>query len=112
MVDMKTSLGYLPNDYKQYQHCAGSEPKYRGYPCALWLLFHTLTISQYHQGIESQQIDAMEIPLAIKNYVKYFFTCRQCSDNFMNETSNIDQLKSKNKHEAIIYLWKSKNHFP
>ena len=41
IVDMKTSLGYLPNDYKQYQHCAGSEPKYRGYPCALWLLFHT-----------------------------------------------------------------------
>ena len=51
MIDMKTSNAYLPDDHDQYQHCAGSEPQYRGYPCALWLLFHTLTVSQYHKGL-------------------------------------------------------------
>jgi len=50
MIDMKTSNAYLPNDHEQYQHCAGSAPQYRNYPCALWLLFHTLTVSQYKKG--------------------------------------------------------------
>ena len=53
-------------------------------------------------------MNVMEIPLAIKNYIKYFFSCRHCSDNFMKETSDINQLNLTNKHEAIIYLWKSK----
>jgi thiol oxidase len=50
IIDAKTSNAYLPNDDQQYQHCAGSAPRYRGYPCALWLLFHTLTVSQYKKG--------------------------------------------------------------
>jgi len=50
MINMKTSNAYLPDDHDQYQYCAGSEPRLRGYPCALWLLFHTLTVSQYQKG--------------------------------------------------------------
>ncbi|CAF3452954.1 unnamed protein product [Rotaria sp. Silwood1] len=107
IIDIKTSNAYLPNDHVQYQHCAGSAPQYRGYPCALWLLFHTLTISQYQTA--PKQINVTEIPLAIKNYIKHFFGCRQCSINFMKETINITQLNSQNKREAIIYLWKIHN---
>lgn len=50
IVNVKTSDAYLPTNYNRYQHCAGSQPQYRGYPCALWLLFHTLTVSQYQKG--------------------------------------------------------------
>ncbi|CAF1095207.1 unnamed protein product [Rotaria sp. Silwood1] len=107
IIDIKTSNAYLPNDHVQYQHCAGSAPQYRGYPCALWLLFHTLTVSQYQTA--PKQINVIEIPLAIKNYIKHFFGCRQCSINFMKETINITQLNSQNKREAIIYLWKIHN---
>lgn len=49
--------------------------------------------------------------MAIKNYIKYFFTCRKCSDNFMEETKDINQLNLANKYEAIAYLWKSKMKF-
>ncbi|UJR23754.1 hypothetical protein I4U23_026731 [Adineta vaga] len=108
LIDTKTSDAYLPNNHNRYQYCAGSQPQYRGYPCALWLLFHTLTVSQYEK--ESQQLDVLEVPLAIKSYVKHFFTCRQCSQNFMNETMNITQINTKNKQEAILYLWKVHNH--
>ncbi|CAF2870317.1 unnamed protein product [Rotaria sp. Silwood2] len=107
IIDMKTSNAYLPNDHVQYQYCAGSAPQYRGYPCALWLLFHTLTVSQYQ--IESTQTNVTEVPLAIKNYIKHFFGCRQCTTNFMKETINITQLNSQSKREAIIYLWKIHN---
>jgi thiol oxidase len=51
IIDMKTSNAYLPDDHQGYQSCEGSAPQYRGYPCALWLLFHTLTVSQYKKGL-------------------------------------------------------------
>ncbi|CAF1293407.1 unnamed protein product [Adineta ricciae] len=108
IVDVKTSDAYLPTNHNRYQHCAGSQPQYRGYPCALWLLFHTLTVSQYQK--ELRQIDVREIPLAIKGYIKYFFTCRECRKNFMKETVNIAELDTTNKQEAILYLWKIHNH--
>lgn len=50
IIDKKTSNAFLPNITQSYQHCSGSAPQYRGYPCALWLLFHTLTVSQYKTG--------------------------------------------------------------
>lgn len=50
IMDVKTSDAYLPGSYGRYRHCAGSDPQYRGYPCALWLVFHTLTVAQYQKG--------------------------------------------------------------
>ena len=50
LADINTSNSYLPNNQIRYIHCAGSAPQYRGYPCALWLLFHTLTVSQVQTG--------------------------------------------------------------
>lgn len=32
---------------KDYVACKGSEPRYRGYPCSLWTLFHTLSVQAY-----------------------------------------------------------------
>jgi hypothetical protein len=71
MMDMKTSNAYLPNDHKQYQHCAGSTPDYRGYPCALWLLFHTLTVSQYQKGFV----------YFILCFINQFLICNRISTN-------------------------------
>jgi thiol oxidase len=30
-----------------WQHCRGTEPRYRGYTCGLWTTFHTLTVHSY-----------------------------------------------------------------
>ena len=48
----------------------------------------------------------MEIPLAVRNYVKHYFACRECSEHFANETSDIHRLDGKTHYEAVIYLWK------
>jgi thiol oxidase len=123
-ADINKPNSYLPNNHVRYQYCVGSSPQYRGYPCALWLLFHTLTVSQVESGIyihllssflfylfsicpESAQMHILEIPSAIKLFIKHFFGCRHCSENFMKETTDLNQLDSNNKHAAIIYLWKS-----
>jgi len=50
LADINTPNSFLPNNLVQYQYCTGSLPHYRGYPCALWLLFHTLTVSQVRSG--------------------------------------------------------------
>ena len=48
-----------------YQYCRGSSPQYRTYPCALWLLFHTLTVSQAELGFFSNFIILILIIMAI-----------------------------------------------
>jgi thiol oxidase len=50
LADINTPTSYLPNNQIRYQYCAGSSSQYRGYPCALWLLFHTLTVAQIQSG--------------------------------------------------------------
>ncbi|CAF3331192.1 unnamed protein product [Rotaria sp. Silwood1] len=107
LADINTSDSYLPNNQVRYEYCAGSLPQYRGYPCTLWTLFHTLTVSQVQ--LEREPMNIIEIPSAIKNFIKNFFGCRHCSENFMQETKDIHQLDSQNKYSAIIYLWKIHN---
>ncbi|CAM2697009.1 unnamed protein product [Rotaria socialis] len=107
LADLNTTSSYLPNNNFQYKYCAGSSPTHRGYPCGLWILFHTLTVSQVQT--ELVQINTIEILSAIKKFLKYFFGCRHCSENFMKETKDINQLDSNNKYAAVIYLWEIHN---
>ena len=50
LADYNTPTSYLPRNQVRYHFCEGSSPRYRGYPCALWLLFHTLTVAQAESG--------------------------------------------------------------
>ena len=52
LAEINTPNSYLPNNQIQYEYCKGSLPHFRGYPCALWLLFHTLTVSHAQSGLE------------------------------------------------------------
>ncbi|CAF0990847.1 unnamed protein product [Rotaria sordida] len=103
LADTNTPDSYLPKSLLQYKYCVGSSSQYRGYPCSLWILFHTLTVSQVQ--LETTQMNTIEIPSAIKYFIKNFFSCRHCSENFMKETQDINQLDSQNKHAAVMYLW-------
>ena len=128
MTDSNFNKSSLLNHSHGYKQCKGSAPQYRGYPCSLWLLFHTLTVSQaqrsslillsmiknvkaslMHVDVQNQSltVNVTEIPLAIRNYVKFFFSCRHCKENFVKETSDINQIDTNNQYEAVIYLWKS-----
>lgn len=50
LADTNTAAAYLPDNLVEYKFCAGSSPQYRGYPCSLWVLFHTLTVAQAKSG--------------------------------------------------------------
>jgi hypothetical protein len=56
-------------------------------------------------------MNVLEIPSAIKRFLKHFFGCRHCSENFMKETADMNLLDSKDKYAAVVYIWKSKDFF-
>jgi thiol oxidase len=85
--------------------CKGSKPQYRGYPCGLWTLFHTLTVNAV---IQNQQLDGLEVLNAILGYVTYFFGCQDCSKHFQ-EMAARSMHEVSSPEDSILWLWKAHN---
>ena len=83
--------------------CAGSEPHYRGYPCSLWTLFHTLTVN-----CGSRDLSGQEVLLRIREYIKHFFSCEECKKHFTAMSANLRQ-EVDSHNGAILWLWRSHN---
>jgi len=86
--------------------CRGSQPRYGGYPCGQWMLWHTLTVAQFRMklGPPNQVLKAMG------GYIQHFFSCRECADHFTNMTEGGEAFANINTYqEAVIYLWKAHN---
>ncbi|XP_044532993.1 sulfhydryl oxidase 1 [Gracilinanus agilis] len=89
--------------------CQGSEPHFRGFPCSLWILFHSLTVQAAQRNEYLQQKgDPQEILQAIRGYVKYFFGCRDCANHFEQmAAASMDKVKSMD--DAILWFWNRHN---
>ncbi|XP_004643521.2 sulfhydryl oxidase 1 [Octodon degus] len=90
--------------------CQGSEPHFRGFPCSLWLLFHSLTVQASQQNADGSQEPAsgQEVLQAIRNYVRFFFGCRDCADHFEQMAAgSMHRVRSPN--DAVLWLWTSHN---
>lgn len=95
----------LPDEI-QWETCQGSTPLYRGYPCSLWLLFHTLTVNCASR--KKHTLSGRDVLVTIRGYVKNFFSCIECAHHFGNMSKNIE--REINTHdEGIIWLWKAHN---
>lgn len=94
-----------------YQGCRGSREGLRGYPCALWMLFHSLTVGAYFNsggyplGRGDSGVDAL---LAIRSYVAHFFSCRECASHFASMAKNIEA-EVQTSHDAVLWLWRAHN---
>ncbi|RMZ95441.1 Sulfhydryl oxidase, partial [Brachionus plicatilis] len=97
----------------EWAHCKGSTPNYRGFPCSLWTLFHSLTVRQYELEMAKlkpfeQRFNLREVIDSVRFFVKHFFRCSECSKNFKKETYDyLDHLKKP--QDAVLYLWKVHN---
>ena len=87
--------------------CKGSEPRYRGYPCGLWQLFHTITVNAAKDD-DSNEFTGLSS--TIFDYVQHFFQCRHCAKNFVLKVQSINQgaLPVKPK-EIMMWLWRIHN---
>ncbi|XP_069497555.1 sulfhydryl oxidase 1 [Ambystoma mexicanum] len=86
--------------------CQGTRPHFRGFPCALWTLFHVLTVQSAVN--QPQDADALEVLGAMRGYVKNFFGCRECAAHFESMASkSIGKVSSRD--EAVVWLWSRHN---
>ncbi|KAG8340557.1 hypothetical protein TRVL_08613 [Trypanosoma vivax] len=76
-----------------WRTCKGSAPQYRGVPCAMWLLFHSLTVNAKIAD------DPLNI---IQRFIKFFFTCDTCRKHFM-------EFKFDAKADPVLQLWSAHN---
>lgn len=107
---MRVSDGYIP-DTTNWKHCLGSRDYYRGYPCGLWILFHTMTVYEYKNKFKKGNIHMMnnhEVILSMRSYIREFFACKECTDHFTKMSANIENELNR-PESSVIWLWKSHN---
>jgi len=88
--------------------CKGSSAKYRGYPCSMWTLFHVLTVEAYKKDGQRRDFKPLEILESIRGYLKSFFGCRQCVENFEKSASHLST-NVKKPSDVVLWLWKAHN---
>ncbi|KAI5610404.1 sulfhydryl oxidase 1 [Silurus asotus] len=102
-LNTRTTDSYLP-EVVRWVGCQGSKKQYRGYPCSMWTLFHTLII----QAAEAGSKDPQEVLQAMRHYVGSFFGCRPCADHFeAMAQENMDHVTTHTV--AVLWLWSRHN---
>ena len=99
-----------------YRNCAGSDPRFRGYPCSLWTLFHTLTANEFLKnkktpGYYFNSDDSgtpHQVLQVMRSFITTFFGCSECAENFKKESSNLDN-ELPHFNSSVIWLWKTHN---
>ncbi|XP_056136970.1 sulfhydryl oxidase 2 [Lampris incognitus] len=112
MVDNKMEISgvFLPAELR-WVGCQGSRLGLRGYPCALWTLFHILAV-QYdttphaldNTGLEGEPAAVLK---AMRGYIVTFFGCQQCGRHF--DTMAADLHTVTTTQQAVLWLWKKHN---
>lgn len=102
---LQTVDTYLPEKIA-WTGCRGSEPRYRGYPCGMWTLFHTLTANAYIVGKNSPKFLYAEVLNAVTDYMKHFFGCQICSKHFLKMA---DKRQISSATDQVLWLWSAHN---
>ncbi|KAG8201687.1 hypothetical protein JTE90_012752 [Oedothorax gibbosus] len=100
---------YLPK-MREFLACKGSEPRFRGYPCSLWTLFHTLTVQAYSdvENKKSSKDNTGKVLFGIRDYVKNFFSCQACAAHFTRMAANVEN-EVNTTRDAVLWLWQAHN---
>jgi len=96
---------FLP--HQGWVGCRGSSPEYRGYPCSLWTLFHTLTVHEELKDRNSTD-EKPEVLTAMAGYIKNFFSCSECSKHFTEMAKTIAG-NVTTQHDMVMWLWSAHN---
>ncbi|XP_039075561.1 sulfhydryl oxidase 2 [Hyaena hyaena] len=108
---MRISGIFLINHVK-WVGCQGSRPELRGYTCALWKLFHTLTVQAgaHPEALDGTGFegDPQAVLQTIRRYVRTFFGCKECAEHF-EEMAEESMGSVRTADQAILWLWKKHN---
>uniref|UniRef100_A0A5K3F1K6 Sulfhydryl oxidase n=1 Tax=Mesocestoides corti TaxID=53468 RepID=A0A5K3F1K6_MESCO len=77
----------ISTDQVQHIACRGSKPYLRGYPCGLWIMFHSMSVNRFLQSKKPEP--KAPIAHALNRFVPRFFSCSYCAYHFARLTSNV-----------------------
>ncbi|XP_032671130.1 sulfhydryl oxidase 1-like [Odontomachus brunneus] len=93
--------------------CKGSANSYRGYPCGLWTMFHTLTVNFALEDRDKSQAFLQDNPAtvlrAMHGYIKIFFGCADCATHFVEMAARNGIFDVRSKDESVLWLWRAHN---
>ncbi|XP_053380728.1 sulfhydryl oxidase 2-like isoform X2 [Mercenaria mercenaria] len=107
-LDDKQSMEEFLPERIEWVGCAGSEARFRGYPCGMWTLFHTLTVAAYQKGRANPKDVPLDVLSAIQGYMKYFFGCQICVEHFLKMVDFITP-DDRTPEGAVMWLWRAHN---
>ena len=93
-----------------WKMCNGSQPHFRGYPCALWMLMHTLTILTLptnHTHNSTPSINSVRALTIITKFIRNFFSCTVCQEHFTKMSMVV--MEGWDNGDAILWLWEAHN---
>ena len=109
----------------EWANCRGSQSHYRGYPCALWSLAHTLTLltltlptSSHHLTHPStsssssrsrHSFHSKEALRVVAQFVKIFFSCEHCREHFSQMAQSLEEGRVAYDGDAVLWLWEAHN---
>jgi len=94
----------------EWMGCKGSSAQYRGYPCSVWQLFHSLMVNAAIKGDPSMVLGgSSSVAKAMVNYVHYFFSCRHCAENFRLKVETLGGFLPNTPRDSILWLWQIHN---
>ena len=93
--------------------CRGSAAQFGGYPCGLWTLWHTMTVShaEKSRGHDEDSKEAKLILKAMVGFIDHFFSCRECARHFLQAAEDGKAI-DRDVHsldDSILWLWKTHN---
>lgn len=94
---------------RQWVACKGTDSTYRGYPCGLWTLFHTMTVRELVALQQpGQPVIAPEVLHAMAAYIKNFFGCADCAEHFTEMARTIAG-NVTTPVDSVLWLWRAHN---
>ena len=110
--DLRNVIKYLrpfktgADEAVKWRGCSGSSWNYRGLPCALWQLFHTLLTGCIDAKCKTDlHIDALGV---IRGWIVKYFNCGTCRRHFGEGSAGWDTLGMSETEQALT-LWRFHN---
>lgn len=115
----------VDNSDVRWRACQPSNPGRRGYPCALWLTFHAMTVAALRSDVEANRRETVSDELqyqrnavapdgvlsSIRGYIDVFFQCSHCRRHFLSvyDNSTATAKRFLSNLDAVLWLHDAHN---
>eukprot|EP01134_Creolimax_fragrantissima_P008151 CFRG8151T1 len=108
----------LESTEEAWNTCLGSEPKYRGYTCGVWILLHSLSVNcdfpaqdmVYAVAENGRSVCGGQQILIVRDFIQTYFGCAECADHFSEAVARDEKdMMRWNQEQAALWLWRTHN---